>query len=84
MCMEDVAFVLKGWMKDQLADEYMHRRMTLIIADTTNKSFGGKGVSKAVMKMWPIHGDKKQNAIDEKLMNKLLKKQKHYNGNSKA
>lgn len=59
MDIDDAALMFKGWGEEMLYEQQTLRRVTAIIADVVNKSFGGKGAWKAVMNSWRLPGDAK-------------------------
>lgn len=59
MDIDDAALMYEGWVDEKIYEQETARRMTMIIADVTNKSFGGKGIMKKAKDIWPLPGDKK-------------------------
>lgn len=57
MDIEDAALMYEGWGDEMLYQQQIARKMTMIIADTVNRTFGGKGVMKNQGKIWPLPGD---------------------------
>lgn len=64
MDIEDAALMYQGWGDQLLYEQDILRRMTMIIAEVTNKSFGGKGIMKNASKIWPMPGDDQKRALD--------------------
>lgn len=71
MEIDDAALMYQGWAEEVLFQQQTARRMTLIIADVVNKSFGGKGIMKNGNKIWPLPGDDQKRSSD--LVDKLKK-----------
>lgn len=59
MDIDDAALMFRGWGEQMLYEQQTFRRVTMIISDVVNKSFGGKGVMKSQNKIWPLPGDSK-------------------------
>lgn len=71
MDIEDAALMYEGWGDEMLYEQQIARKMTVIIADVTNRSFGGKGVSKHINKIWPLPGDSDKKPASSKMLQRL-------------
>lgn len=80
MSLEDAALMFEGWQDREIADSALARRVTMIIADTVNRSMGGKGVMKSAEKIWPLPGDGRSEDAVMKKLDKRLKQQQQRDG----
>lgn len=55
MDMDDAVLMFQGWGEELMYQQQLLRKSTIIIADVTNRSFGGKGVK--MKNVWPLPGD---------------------------
>jgi hypothetical protein len=78
MSVDDAALMFEGWYEDLVHQERIARKIAITIADTQNRTMGGKGASKSIMASWKLPGDaavvKKEMAEDK--MRKRLKQKK--------
>lgn len=61
---DDAALMYQGWGDGMLYEQQVERKTVLIIADTINRTMGGKGAWKAIMKMWKLPGDDAKQTTD--------------------
>lgn len=84
MSIDDAALMFKGWYEQQeqefLRLDWVTRKQTIYLADTINKSAGGKGADKAIKKAWEHPWDKQKTSSELKDKLALRKQQsKQYN-----
>ncbi len=56
--------MLKGWDDNTMFNLTIQRQVATIIAETTNRSMGGKGVVDYIMKAFPLPHDKAQEVAE--------------------
>lgn len=72
---EDLWLTISGWDDEVMFNLTVNRTLTAIIAETTNRSMGGKGVIDYIMKVLPLEGDTKTTEISPEQIKATLE---HY------
>ncbi len=72
--------MLKGWDDQTMFNLTIQRQVATIIAETTNRTMGGKGVVDYIMKVFPLPHDKAQEVAEmtpDKINNLLARYNEH-------